>query len=329
MTKRSRHFGWGLFAGGLLWIGTWLVLLVGQLGHPFVNNLWVEGAYAKKLARAASIREPKIVVVAGSSAMFGVNTKMLEQALGRPAVNLGVNAGILSPYLLIYARQAVHPGDWVILPLEYPLYHDRYEVNQVYQDYWLSHPVTYGLNAWRLIQLIASTPLERVAQGYLGVPEGFTVAGLYGAQNLDDWGDQLISRRAERSEAFFSGAQRSAIQHYGAQANSYNGSWALWQTFASEVNQRGGCAVFLPAPMLDRPDYHSDPVERNYYESLSSNARQHGLNYIGEPFDFLRPEDDFFDTNYHLVDEARMDNTARIIEQVKPLFSNGCKRLDQ
>lgn len=311
--RRSRRFFLGVLLGCLGFGIVWVALVAGQLGRPFVNNLWVEGAYAKKLARAASLPEPKLVVVAGSGAMFGIDSPQLEQAFGRPVVNLGVNAGILSPYLLIYARQAVKPGDWVLLPLEYPLYHDRFEVNQVYLEYWLSHPVIYGLNPWRLVKLLAVTPLERVVQGYRGVPKGFQVAGLYGAQHLDERGDQTLSRREARSPDLFAGAVHSPVQHYGAQATTLNGSWKLWQAFARDVEKAGGCAVFVPPAMLDRQAYHADPVERAFYEGLPAEARAHGLNYLGRPLDFLYPADDFFDTNYHLTAEARQRHTARLI----------------
>ncbi|NMZ45333.1 hypothetical protein HBN97_10545 [Pseudomonas oryzihabitans] len=311
--RRTRRFFLGVFIGCLCFGIAWVALVAGQLGRPFVNNLWVEGAYAKKLARAASVQAPKLVVVAGSGAMFGIDSPQLEQAFGRPVVNLGVNAGILSPYLLIYARQAVKPGDWVLLPLEYPLYHDRFEVNQVYLEYWLSHPVSYGLNPWRLAKLLAMTPLERVVQGYRGVPPGFQVAGLYGAQHLDERGDQTLSRHAERSPELFAGALHSGVQHYGAQATALSGSWKLWQAFALEVEKAGGCAVFVPPAMLDRPAYHDDPVERAFYEGLPAAARAHGLTYLGRPLEFMYPADDFFDTNYHLTAEARQRHTARLI----------------
>lgn len=325
MRSKSGRFLTGLMVGACLFALGWITLIAGQLGKPFVNNLWVEGAYAQKLAQAEAIRQPKLVVVAGSNAMFGIHSPTLAQALGRPVINLGVNAGILSPYLLIYARQAVKPGDWVLLPLEYPLYHDRFEVNQVFLEYWLSHPVTYGLNPLRLARLLAETPLLRVVQGYQGVPAGFQVAGLYGAQHLDANGDQSLSAHAQRSEALFSGARDSAVQHYGAQASAFNGSWPMWQAFARDVRAAGGCAVFVPPAMLDRTAYHQDPMEAAFYEGLPSEAARHGLLYMGEPLAFMYPTDAFFDTNYHLTAEMRLMHTQRLAQLLSPALFKQCQ----
>ncbi len=325
MRSKSGRFLTGLLVGACLFALGWIALVAGQLGKPFVNNLWVEGAYGQKLAQAEAIKQPKVVVVAGSGAMFGIHSPTLAQALQRPVINLGVNAGILSPYLLIYARQAVKPGDWVLLPLEYPLYHDRFEVNQVFLEYWLSHPVTYGLNPLRLVRLLAETPLLRVVQGYQGVPAGFQVAGLYGAHHLDANGDQLVSAREQRSEALFAGARDSAVQHYGAQAGAFNGSWALWQAFANEVHAAGGCAVFVPPAMLDRESYHQDPVERAFYQELPEAAARHGLIYVGEPLAFMYPAEAFFDTNYHLTAETRLEHTQRLASLLSPALFERCQ----
>lgn len=325
MRSKSGRFLTGLLVGACLFALGWIALVAGQLGKPFVNNLWVEGAYAQKLAQAKVIRQPKLVVVAGSNAMFGIHSPTLAQAVGRPVINLGVNAGILSPYLLIYARQAVKPGDWVLLPLEYPLYHDRFEVNQVFLEYWLSHPVTYGLNPLRLARLLAETPLLRVVQGYQGVPAGFQVAGLYGAQHLDANGDQSLSAHAQRSEALFSGARDSAVQHYGDQASAFNGSWPMWQAFARDVRAAGGCAVFVPPAMLDRAAYHQDPMEAAFYKGLPSEAARHGLLYVGEPLAFMYPTDAFFDTNYHLTAEMRLMHTQRLAQLLSPALFKQCQ----
>jgi len=325
MRSKSGRFLTGLVVGALLFAVGWIALIAGQLGKPFVNNLWVEGAYAQKLAQAAAIRQPKVVVVAGSNAMFGIHSPTLAQALSRPVINLGVNAGILSPYMLIYARQAVRPGDWVLLPLEYPQYHDRFEVNQVFLEYWLSHPVTYGLNPIRLLRILTETPLLRVLQGYQGVPAGFQVAGLYGPQHLDAHGDQLMSAREQRSEALFNGARNSGIQRYGAQANAFNGSWAMWKAFADEVRASGGCAVFVPPAMLDREQYHSDPVESAFYRGLPDEAARHGLLYVGEPLAFLYPTEAFFDTNYHLTAEMRLVHTQRLASLLSPALFERCQ----
>ena len=253
--------------------------------------------------------------------MFGVDSTAVAEALGRPVVNLGVNAGILPPYIQSYARQAIKPGDWVVLPVEYPMFHGRYSINMSFIDYWWGHPGFRRLdvNLVQLAQVFWLTPVLRAVDGYRGLPSGFNVSGLYGPQNLDHHGDQINTQSSQQEVWMRELVERSGIERYGAQAHAWNANWASWQALADEVTAAGGCAVFVPPPMLDRADYHQGK-ERRYYTSLPEQARLHGLNYVGSPLDTLYPMDRFFDTNYHLNAAARTLYTRHLIELVKPEF---------
>jgi len=320
--KRQKRFVLGLVLGLALVLGVWLVLLAGQLGRPVPNTQWVEQAYAHKLAAAQAIKQPKLVVVAGSAAMFGVDSAQLEQAFGRPVLNMGVNAGILPPYIQHYARLAIKPGDWVLLPVEYPMYHERYSINQSFIDYWWEHPGFRRLdvNVAQLAQVLWQTSLDRVLTGYRGLPPGFAVSGQYGPQNLDARGDQLNSQAQQQQVWMREAVERSGVQQYGAHARSWNANWAGWKALADEVTAAGGCAVFVPPPMLDREAYHQGQ-ELRYYQTLPEQARAHGLNFVGSPLQTLYPTERFFDTNYHLKAEYRTLYTEQLVAWVRPVFS--------
>ncbi|WP_260456119.1 hypothetical protein [Pseudomonas baetica] len=324
-TLRSNTFLCGMLAGVALVTGLWLVLLWGQVCRPVPTTQWVEKAYNYKLGLAQAIQTPKLVLVGGSSAMFGLDSKQLEQALGRPVINLGVNAGIKSPYIQSYARQAIKPGDWVLMPVEYPLFHDRNTINFSFIDYWWSHPGFRNLDvtAIQLAQVVWLTPLSRVLSGYRGLPADFAVSGLYGPQNLDSHGDQLHSDGSLQQIWMREAVERSGTETYGAQAHAWNENWDSWKALVDEVSAAGGCALFIAPPMLDRAGYHHGK-EGRYYAQLPAQARAHGLNYAGNPFESMYSIENFFDTNYHLNASAREAYTRQIIELVKPEFAS-CK----
>jgi hypothetical protein len=319
---RETRFVLGLLLGLGSIIGLWLLLLAGQTGRPVPTTQWIEKAYAHKLALADAITQPKLVVVAGSAAMFGIDSGMLEQAVGRPVANLGVNAGVLSAYIQNYARQAIKPGDWVLLPVEYPMYHGRYSINYPFLDYWWENPGFrhMDVNTVQLAQVLWLTPLSRILSGYRGLPPGFVVSGLYGPQNLDQRGDQVHSEAAQQQVWMRGLVEQSEVERYGAQAHRWNANWESWKALADEVTAAGGCAVFVPPPMLDRPDYHQGR-ELEYYQSLPDQARAHGLNYVGSPLQTMYPIDRFFDTNYHLNAESRQLYMQQLVDWVKPAFA--------
>lgn len=325
MTVRRRtHFRFlcaALLAGGT-WLLAWAILLAGQLGRPVAMDQWVEQSYARKLAIAEAVSAPRVLVVAGSGALFGLDSAILEQALGRPVVNLGVNAGVQSQFIRRYARQALKPGDWVVLPLEYPLYHDRHRTNLAFTSYWLSHPGIRRMevSAVQLARLFWFTSLQRVVDGYAGLPDGYRVEGLYGPHNLDERGDQINSEAARQEIWMREAVLNSPVHDYGAQASALQANWDHWAALAQAIEAQGGCAVFIPPAMLDRPHYHVG-VEREYYQGLPREARAQGLNFQGAPLTFMYPESSFFDTNYHLNAEARGQHSQRVATLLQKAFA--------
>lgn len=322
--RRRGHYGFlaaALLSSGALLVG-WALMLAGQLGRPVAMDQWVEQSYAYKLALAEGVAGPRALVVAGSGALFGLDSSVLSQALGRPVINLGVNAGVQSQFIRRYAYQAIRPGDWVILPLEYPLYHDRHKANLAFTSYWLSHPGIRSLDLTpvQLARLFWFSSLARVTDGYLGLPESYRVEGLYGPHNLDGRGDQINSEAAKQEVWMRDAVVGSAAQEYGAQANVFQANWDQWAALARAIERQGGCAVFMPPALLYRPEYHAG-VELEYYRGLAAEARSHGLVFWGEPLEFMYPEEQFFDTNYHLTAEAREQHSNKVALLLVDAFS--------
>ncbi len=74
---------------------------------------------AAKHARLQALPGPKLVLVGGSSAAFGFSSDLLETAVGRPVVNMGLMAGLGVEYMLAEIRSSLKPGDAVVLSFEY------------------------------------------------------------------------------------------------------------------------------------------------------------------------------------------------------------------
>ena len=69
-----------------------------------------------KLARAAAIDGPKLVILAGSNGPYSHRCEIIEPMLGMPCVNGGVAVGIGLDYLFARWQHVLHPGDMVYLP---------------------------------------------------------------------------------------------------------------------------------------------------------------------------------------------------------------------
>jgi len=324
--SENKRFALGLGLGLALAAGLWLALVVGQLGKPHADNVWVEQAYEKKIQAASRAgASPRILIVAGSAAMFGVDSGALSEAWGMPATNLAVNAGIGPHFIIDYAQPLVEAGDIVLAPLEYPLYTYNGEVNHVLLSFLLSHPhMVPRLPVVALGKAMWSAPLKRVLEGYMGIPEDFRVAGLYGPHNLDANGDQINSELARRDSSLHRAAVAKKAEEYGADFTAEASGWQLWRNFARTLQDRGACVIFVPPPMMFKPEYAGRERERRLYRDLPATARQYGLHYLGDPREFLYPQDWFFDTNYHLVAEKRAVYTRALLALVGGNPLNKC-----
>jgi hypothetical protein len=57
--------------------------------------------------------------------------------------------------------------------------------------------------------------------------------------------------------------------------------------------------------------------ETKTYENLEKVMSQKGFNFVGNVFDYMYEKKYYFDTNYHLVSEAREFRTKKLIEDLK------------
>ena len=75
-----------------------------------------------RLARAATIAGPKLVILAGSNGPYSHRCEVIEAMLALPCVNGGVAVGIGLDYLFTRWRAQLHAGDVVYLPMEQEQY---------------------------------------------------------------------------------------------------------------------------------------------------------------------------------------------------------------
>ena len=93
------------------------VASIGFLTEPQFSKIYTAELY-DKVERLDSIEEPKIVIVSGSSAAFGLDSKLLEDTLGMPVVNFGLYASIGTKAMMDISRKAINKGDIIVLAPE-------------------------------------------------------------------------------------------------------------------------------------------------------------------------------------------------------------------
>jgi hypothetical protein len=299
----------------LLLTAAWLVGLYSQLGVPTPSSRWVYDAYQHKMAAAKKITGPRVLIVAGSNALFGIDSKQLEAYWHRPVINLAVNAGLGLPYILNISKQLARPGDVILMPMEYGLYLDDGSPNAQIIDqifardpaYWQQLPILQRLN------FAGSLSPDRWLQGLLHWPDSAVVAGTYGAHHLDARGDQTHSAASDRTPADLAAVKAEKTRHYGVKAQKEKGGWAIIAAYAKWARQQRVCLIAVPSALLYHDHYDQDDQERVFYDSVADKVIAVGIPYVGVPRQFMYPADWFFDTDHHLHNAARKQHTAKLI----------------
>ncbi len=119
---------------------------------PVMAEYWIrEMMTIKRVLATPYVGQKKIIVAAGSNALFSIDTNMIAKALGRPALNFGLTAGLPLTSILQEVDRIAEKGDIVVLPLE-PDYYCR-EDDKYYKEWQYRNAVAWYPELWKTISV--------------------------------------------------------------------------------------------------------------------------------------------------------------------------------
>ena len=300
----------------------WIGIVFGEANNPTKMSQWIFDAYEKKIALAQKIKEKKIVIVAGSNALFGINSRKITEAFDTKTINMGVNAGIELPLVLHLSKKAINTGDTVLIPLEYPMYSYDGTAGLQMIDYILSREIKYffKLSFYEQFYILWHVSVKRVWDGYFHQSTQKVTKGLYGAHHIDNNGDQINTTLKYRSDWMYNEIQNNYAVNaktYGKEFDRDAIGWEYIQKFVDYCKEKNATVIFLPTTILKHEDYFKIEKEKWFYENIATEVKKRGWKFVGEPYKYMYEKDYFFDTNFHLIDKARDIRTMQMIEDLK------------
>lgn len=263
-----------------------------------------------KAARLAEVRPPRILLVGGSNAAFGVNSAALERTSGRPVVNLALNAGLGRGFILAQALAAAEPGDLMVLMPEYGFLAPQE----------LADPPTLLLMmrlAPETIRFVPAAVVPRLLDQGLGTLT-VRLRALGTILNGKPWKNALYSRGAFD-------ARGDVTAHLDLPPDDAGGhhEW-VWHPatagpacrrlseFARDVAARGARVVIVPPPIP------GDDAARQA-EAIAALwgrvARETGIPVLGARKTYDRAL--FLDTVYHLSASGREQRTRHLVDLLR------------
>lgn len=258
----------------------------------------------RTIARRAD--EPKVLFVAGSSAIRGLDAARVHRATGINLVNFGLHAGLPPGVMLHEAKKVLEPGDAAILGFEYTAYTRTGPTSRGIDFVYGCGESYFDQAPWdaRLMILFGLSPLQ-VVKPFVQSPRAY----------FAKWGrdETAFGPRGDLPPAAFDRPDPRRVQAYGpepigiAEGGTGAREVAAFIDWAAEQ----GVDVFATWPnTIEFPTYEDHPgfeEVRDFYDELD-------VPVIGQPQDAMFPKSLHYNTNYHLKVEGVRLRTERFID---------------
>jgi hypothetical protein len=264
-----------------------------------------------KYERAVSTPGPRILMLGGSSVAWGTHSPIVEEATGRSTINLAYHGGTGLNFRIREVEGFGQPGDLVVLSIEYIDLDDQVD----------------GLLLWRIFASNSSTISLLSWKGVKRVLDDGALYGLRDFIRRTLYGRWQVDRGPYSRDTF--NEHGDAVAHYELETPGFGESHVQWSFSESKIESaierlnklyercRGrDIDVVYFFPIIPSSEYVriADDLEHLHHAFVS------GLHIpmLNTPSEAVYPDEDFFDTVYHLTREAGMRRTSLLVERIRP-----------
>jgi hypothetical protein len=300
-------------------IGLYVLAFACVLDRPLSLGT-LRRALDAKLAYAAGLPPPKLVILAGSNALFSHSCAIIGTMLQLPCVNGGVALGLGLDYQFALWKPLLGAGDVVYMPLELQQYTVSLGAGGAGPDapIMLRHDrvTLMALGTARIVAAAFSSTAEDVVLSLIETAALALHPALAASPftETDAAGDGIghTLTRAEVNRGFLAGLHRAdpsvdaiASGHGAAEIAAFL-DWAR----AHDLRVIGGWPTeFADSP----PDPRLASVLAGFYGA-------HGAGFLPLPNQGRYPRADFFDSQDHLVTECQALHSIAVAFLLAPLL---------
>lgn len=271
----------------------------------------------EKRERLAAAPSPRLVMVGDSNVVLGINSQPIDEAF--PAyhpVNAGLYAFLGHRMMLREIEDLIQPGDTVVVSWGYAHFAAN-EIQGLYYHYAVQRPesirhfsweethwfMDHGMMLFKEAVRRTKKVLLRSKREPFGPP--------YGRDNLNEYGDGIGHYGMESPPG-----TNFVIKDFHASPNGYTGKVIdLLNDFNARMEARGARVLFAYPPIAEESYTHNqadiDLLDETLRERLD-------FPVINKPDGMLFPQEQFFDSSYHLKEPGVYDRTNRLIESLRP-----------
>lgn len=253
--------------------------------------------------------EPKIIIVAGSSAAFGIDQEMLEKASGYKVVNLGLHADFGFFFLSELAKANINEGDIVLLGYEYNWPRD-YAFTRINENLIMS-----GID--NDIEIYTKIPANKWSYfignifKYAETKNNYTDAtGTYSRESFDGETGQMTLLRD--SQIQYNPEVHSSIELANIAISEESTKYL--EDYKNYIENKKAMVYFIAPPVLDE-SVQNDYAWFDYLKQMEEKTI--GIPYISDPKEYIFPRELMFDTIYHCNSKGEDARTELLIKDLE------------
>lgn len=274
-----------------------------------------------KVNRLESITEPKIVLIGNSNVAFGIDSKLLEDEMGMPVVNMGMHGGLGNAFHEEMAKLNVTPGD--IYVICHASFNDDDKIENT-ELAWVT--IENHFHLWKLLRFCDIKEMVKSFPVYLKKSMTLASSGtgnrtydlIYARTAFNEYGDIEV----ERIGRFHNGEKKrmEVVPKVGDIAiNRIN---ALYKYLISK-----GAILLIAGYPIRNGNVTVDSYQYVLFQEKLSEKMECPVisNYVDYMFDYRY----FFDTNYHLNSEGATLRTIQLVSDLKEWLQFGSNAIDR
>jgi hypothetical protein len=304
----------------------WVLGVYAQLGVPVPGERGSYLQYTFKKDRAESVESPKLIVMSGSNGRCGVDTKKLEEGLGMPSVNMATSVPNGLEYIIHQTRPVVKSSDWILAPLEYPLYREDLGGKKPTKkaiEYAFAYDPGYfrAKEPIQKAEFIVSISMERFFEGLR-----YTISPF--SNTSEEYPPLPFNENADTTDNVgqkFDGVT-DALEDFLLQKEGL--SEAALRTLSDFIDEcrQNGVRFFAAYPSLLYNEAYQSETARKKIAAIEAFYASKNVPVLGTFEDFLYPIEDMYDSCYHLNTEGREKRTRQLLKLLKPYVSQPPER---
>ncbi|NEN88271.1 MAG: hypothetical protein F6K48_04815 [Okeania sp. SIO3H1] len=295
----------------------WLVIAGFAWSLGFFYNVYyggligrLRGMYYNKVALAAEVEGSKrLIIVGGSGAHYTVNSQLMEEELGFPVFNFGLDGNLGLNVIFPTILEQVRPGDIVLIIPEYLMLLDEDGLGDrsTYFGVAIGKPRLGGVPPKQFAQDtfgLGVPSLRKLTKATIDIVKQVEVPDYY-ADPITDWGDP--TKTWERKSKWWEMPVKKPVTPH---------SIARIKQFKEELEAKEASLV------ISLPIIYASTDERTV-KNVEKTAEELGKIaplITDEKLNLWTDVNLFADTHYHLKPEGRVIRSKELVEQLQPII---------